>query len=214
MAPEWKTGIHVLLVEDMTLLRDALTAVLADQSDMAVLAAMQCDDAVVQVATRLHPDIAVIDIDTHDDECGISTMRELHATLAGTRVIALVTSAPSGLLGDVLREDLPGVLDKSISAKQFTHAIRRVAHGERVIDVDIPRAILTTPTNPLTPREQQVLQEVASGASNNEIAANLWLSAGTVRNYLSRAITKTNARNRIDAVRIARAAGWLHHSSP
>lgn len=202
-----ETIIQVLLVEDLALFRDALGAVLNGQPDLALQAAIQCDEAVTAAARRLHPDIAVIDIDT-PTTCGMDTLRDLHANLAGTRVIALA-AASSSRLRAVLRDDIPGVVDKTISAQRLILAVRRVAHGERVIDIDLSGNILKPDFTPLTEREQQVLWLAAEGISNHEISRALCLSPGTVRNYLSRIIMKTGARNRIDAIRIARLSGWL-----
>jgi two-component system response regulator DesR len=197
--------ITVLLVVDMDLLRDALVTLLSDQHDMEVVADLKCDDNVVSVATRLRPAVAVIDVDAH----GLEIMPELRTRLPNTQVVALASAKPAGLLQRVLTAEVLGAVDKNASAERLLKAIRGVAIGLQMIDVNLAVAALSAGPNPFTPRELQVLRLAADGASGPEIASRLSLSNGTVRNYLSKVMNKTCARTRIDAIRIVREAGWL-----
>jgi two-component system response regulator DesR len=200
--------ISVLLVVDMDLLRDALVTLLSDQHDMEVVADLKCDTNVVPVAARLRPAVAVIDID-HPGSRGLSIVHELRTDLPATQVVALTAAKPPGLVQQVLNAEVLGVVDKHTSAERLLQAIRGVARGAQVVDVNLAVAALAAGPNPFTPRELQVLRLAADGASGPEIATRLSLSKGTVRNYLSKVMNKTCARTRIDAIRIVREAGWL-----
>jgi two-component system, NarL family, response regulator DesR len=200
--------ISLLLVVDMDLLRDALVTLLSDQHDMEVVADLKCDTNVVSVATRLRPAVAVIDID-HPGSRGLSIVQELRTHLPATEVVALTAAKPPGLVQQVLNAEVLGVVDKQTSAERLLQAIRGVARGAQVVDVNLAVAALAAGPNPFTPRELQVLRLAADGASGPEIATRLSLSKGTVRNYLSKVMNKTCARTRIDAIRIVREAGWL-----
>jgi two-component system response regulator DesR len=200
--------ISVLLVVNMDLLRDALVTLLSDQHDMEVVADLKCDDKVVAVASRIRPAVAVIDMDEPNSP-GLKLVRQLRDCLPETRVVALVAAKPPGLVQQVLSADVLGVVDKHTSAERLLQAIRGVAKGTQVIDVNLAVAALSAGPNPFTPRELQVLRLAADGASGPEIASRLSLSKGTVRNYLSKVMNKTCARTRIDAIRIVREAGWL-----
>jgi two-component system response regulator DesR len=200
--------ISVLLVVDMDLLRDALVTLLSDQHDMEVVADLKCDDKVVAVAARLRPAVAVVDIDQPCSR-GLKLVHDLRTHMPTTQIVALAAAKPPGLAQQVLTADVLGVVDKHTSAERLLHAIRGVSRGSRVIDVNLAVAALAAGPNPFTPRELQVLRLAADGASGPEIAIRLSLSKGTVRNYLSKVMSKTCARTRIDAIRIVREAGWL-----
>lgn len=200
--------ISVLLVVDMDLLRDALVTLLSDQHDMEVVADLKCDDKVVAVASRIRPAVAVIDMEEPGTPA-LKLVRQFRDCLPTTQVVALVSAKPPGLVQQVLAEEVLGVVDKHTSAERLLQAIRGVAKGTQVIDVNLAVAALSAGPNPFTPRELQVLRLAADGASGPEIASRLSLSKGTVRNYLSKVMNKTCARTRIDAIRIVREAGWL-----
>jgi two-component system response regulator DesR len=200
--------ISVLLVVDMDLLRDALVTLLSDQHDMEVVADLKCDDNVVPVAARLQPAVAVIDIE-HPGARSLQLVHEFRSQMPSTQVVALASAKPPGLVQQVLTADVLGVVDKHTSAERLLHAIRGVARGCQVVDVNLAVAALSAGPNPFTPRELQVLRLAADGASGPEIAVRLSLAKGTVRNYLSKVMNKTCARTRIDAIRIVREAGWL-----
>jgi two-component system response regulator DesR len=201
-------SIRVLLAEDMDLLRTALVSLLSVEEDIEVIADLKCDEKVVSVAVRLRPDVAVVSADLPDNK-GLSTVRELRKRLPECHIVALTVKRPPGLLKRLLAANVSGLIDKNAPATRLLHAIRDVAHGGTVIDANLVIAALSAGRNPLTPRESSVLQLAAEGASGPEIAKQLSLSPGTVRNYLSNAMNKTGARTRIDAIRIATESGWL-----
>ncbi|HEY0451426.1 response regulator transcription factor [Actinophytocola sp.] len=201
-------SIRVLLAEDMDLLRTALVSLLSDEEDMEVIADVKCDQKVVPVALRLRPDVAVVAADVPDTEC-LSTVRELRHKLPDCQIVALTVTRPPGLLKRLIAADVPGLIDKNAPAARLLAAIRGVAGGNTVIDANLVVAALSADRNPFTPRELLVLRMAAGGASGPEIAKELCLSPGTVRNYLSNAMNKTGARTRIDAIRIATESGWL-----
>ncbi|HEV8562967.1 MAG TPA: response regulator transcription factor [Actinophytocola sp.] len=201
-------SIKVLLAEDLDLLRSALVSLLSEEEDIEVVAALKCNDKVTQVAMRLRPDVVVVDVDLPCTN-GLSTVRELRRRLPETQIVALAAAKPAGLVQRLLAADVLGAVDKGAPAARLLEAIRGAAKGELVVDVNLAVAALAVEPNPLTPRELEVLRLAAEGASGPEIAEQLHLSPGTVRNYLSKVINKTTARTRVDAVRIAREAGWI-----
>ena len=201
-------SIKVLLAEDMELLRTALVSMLSDEEDMEVIADLKCDHQVVSVAQRLRPDVAVVSADVAETG-GLSTVHELRRRLPECQIVALTVTKPAGLLKRLLATNIPGLIDKNAPAARLLAAIRGVARGRTMIDSNLVVAALRAGSNPFTPRELHVLRLAAGGASGPEIARELSLSQGTVRNYLSNAMNKTGARTRIDAIRIATEAGWL-----
>jgi two-component system, NarL family, response regulator DesR len=200
--------IKLLLVEDMDLLRSALVSMLSDEEDLEVIAALKYNATVTQVALRLRPDVVVIDVDL-PCATGLNTVQELRRRLPETRIVALTPAKPPGLVQRLLSADVLGAVDKNAPAARLLEAIRGAAKGELVVDLSLAVAALAVEPNPLTPREMEVLRLAADGMSGSEIAAHMHLSPGTVRNYVSKVITKTCARTRVDAVRIAREAGWI-----
>jgi two-component system, NarL family, response regulator DesR len=201
-------SIRVLLAEDMELLRTALVSLLSEEEDIEVIADLKCGQQAVSVAVRLRPDVAVVAADLPDNK-GLSTVHELRKRLPECQIVALTVKRPAGLLKRLLAADVSGLVDKNTSASRLLHAIRNVADGGTVIDANLVIAALSAGSNPFTPRELSVLRLAAGGASGPEIARELSLSPGTVRNYLSNAMNKTGARSRIDAIRIATESGWL-----
>jgi two-component system, NarL family, response regulator DesR len=200
--------IKLLLVEQLDLLRTALPCMLSGEPDLEVVAALKGHEKLVQVAQRLRPAVVVMDVDLcHSTD--LTTIRELRRRLPRTQIVVLTAAKPSGLVQRLLAADVLGAVDKNAPATRLLEAIRGAAKGELVVDVNLAVAALAVEPNPLTPRELQVLQLAAEGASGPEIAERLHLSPGTVRNYLSKVINKTCARTRVDAVRIAREAGWI-----
>ena len=201
-------SIRVLLAEDMDLLRTALVSLLSVEEDIEVIADLKCNERVVSVAVRLRPDVAVVSADLPENK-GLTTVHELRKRLPECQIVALTVKRPVGLLKRLLAADVSGLIDKNAPAARLLHAIRGVAQGGTVIDANLVIAALSAGRNPFTPRELSVLQLAAEGASGPEIAKQLSLSPGTVRNYLSNAMNKTGARTRIDAIRIATESGWL-----
>jgi two-component system, NarL family, response regulator DesR len=200
--------IRVLLVEDMDLMRGALVSLLSQEGDIEVIADLKCDDKVLSVALQGRPDVIVMDIDLSGGQ-GLTMVRELRRRMPDCQIVALAAAKSAGLLQCLLAAGVWGAVDKNASIGRLLKTIRAVAEGERVIDANLAAAALSAQLSPFTQRELQVLRLAAEGASGREIAERLSLSNGTVRNYLSKVMTKTCARNRIDAIRIAREAGWL-----
>lgn len=200
--------IRVLVAEDMQILADTLAAVLALEDDIAVVAQVADGDAIVPTAVAHRPDVAVVDIDLPGTD-GLTGAAELRERCPDCRVLILTVLGKPGYLRKALAAGVAGFLPKETPARELVEAVRRVDAGERVVDPKLAVAALEVPGNPLSPREVEVLRRFAGGAGPAEIAAELFLSYGTVRNYLASAVTKLGARNRVDAVRIAAEAGWL-----
>jgi two-component system, NarL family, response regulator DesR len=200
--------IRVLVAEDAHLIRTALVALLSLESDIEVVAQVERGDKVMAAARETLPDVAVLDIDLPGLD-GLRVAELLHDERPDCHVLVVTGLSQPGHLLRALQAHVRGFLLKDSPADKFLAAIRRVAAGERVLDPDLVAIALETGTSPLTAREVDVLRTAATGVSTDEIAAKLSLSPPTVRNYLSNAITKLGARSRIDAIRIARDAGWL-----
>lgn len=200
--------IRVLIAEDMHMIRGALTALLRLEPDMEVVAELDRGDTIVAAALAAAPDVAVLDIGLPGMD-GLSAAAELHQALPECRTLVLTGMTRPGNLLRALKLHVRGFIPKDAPAQTLADGIRRVFAGERVIDPALVAAALETGASPLTPRETDVLREAESGVSTEEIGNRLSLAPATVRNYLSNSISKTGARNRIDAIRIARDAGWL-----
>jgi two-component system response regulator DesR len=150
----------------------------------------------------------VLDIDLPGVD-GLTAAAELHQRLPECRTLILTGLGKPGNLRRAMAARVGGFMIKDSPAEQLIDAVRRVAAGERVVDPQLALAALEMADNPLSPREAEILKRHAAGASAAEIAEELFLSYGTVRNYLASAVTKLGARNRVDAARIATDAGWL-----
>jgi two-component system response regulator DesR len=200
--------IRVLIAEDMHLIRGALVALLSLEDDMELVAELDRGDEIVPAALRTRPDVAVLDIDLPGLD-GLSAAEQLHQQVPECRTLVLTGLSQPGNLLRALKVHVRGFVVKDAPADTLADGIRRVAAGERVVDPDLVAAALETGSSPLTARETDVLRAAEDGITTDQIAAQLALSPATVRNYLSNAITKIGARNRIDAIRIARNAGWL-----
>ncbi|MDT7581463.1 MAG: two-component system, NarL family, response regulator DesR [Pseudonocardiales bacterium] len=200
--------IRVLIAEDMHLIRGALVALLSLEPDMEVVAELDRGDTVVETALSTRPDVAVLDIDMPGLD-GLSAAEQLHARLPDCRTLVLTGMSQPGHLLRALQNHVRGFVVKDAPVETLADGIRRVARGERVIDPELVAAALETGSTPLTERETDVLRAAESGLPTEQIATHLFLSPATVRNYLSNAISKIGGRNRLDAIRIARDAGWL-----
>jgi two-component system, NarL family, response regulator DesR len=200
--------IKVLVAEDMHMIRGALIALLSLEGDMRVVAQVESGDQIVEAALRTSPDVAVIDIDLPGMD-GLTAVEELHRRLPECSALVLTGLSQPGYLLRALKVHASGFIRKDAPAETLANGVRRVAGGERVIDPELITTAIDVGTSPLTARETEVLRTADSGVSTEEIASQLSLSPATVRNYLSNAISKINARNRIDAIRIARDAGWI-----
>jgi two-component system response regulator DesR len=200
--------IRVLVAEDMQILCDTLVALLNLEDDIDVVAQVSSGEAIVPAALAENPQVAIVDIDLPGTD-GLTAAAELHAQCPGCRVLILTALGKPGSLRRALAAHVAGFLPKDTPAAELIAAVRKVAAGDRVIDQQLALKALEVPGNPLSPRETEVLARFAGGAGAAEIAAAMFLSYGTVRNYLASAVTKLGARNRVDAVRIAAEAGWL-----
>lgn len=201
--------IRVLLAEDQHVIRGALVALLGLEEDIEIVAAVESGDAVLAAALAHRPDVAVLDIDMPGTLDGLEAAGELRAKLPACRTLMLTAYGKPGHLRRALSAQVDGFVLKTAPPEELTAAIRKVAAGERVLDPSLAVTAWDLADNPLTPREADVLRLAAGGAEAPEIAAQLYLSAGTVRNYLTTIVAKLNARNRTDAARIARESGWI-----
>ena len=200
--------IRVLLAEDQGMVRGALAALLRLEGDMEVVAEVARGDAVVPTALQTQPDVALVDIEMPGGD-GLSAAKALHEQLPSCRIVILTTFGRSGYLRRAMESGAVGFLLKEAPASDLADAIRRVIDGDRVVDPELALTALAEGTNPLTSREREVLAVAHSGASLADIAIQLSLSEGTVRNHLSIAIQKVGARNRMEAARLAEQKGWL-----
>jgi two-component system response regulator DesR len=200
--------IRVLLAEDQSMVREALATLLGLEDDIEVVAQVARGDEVVAAAREHAPDVALLDIEM-PGMTGIEAAAALREAVPAVKVVIVTTFGRPGYLRRAMESGADAFLVKDAPAAQLAEAVRRVLKGERVIDPTLAAAALAEGADPLTGRERDVLQAAADGSVNAEIARRLLLSEGTVRNYLSTAIQKTGARNRAEAVRIAREKGWL-----
>ncbi|MGD0647235.1 MAG: response regulator transcription factor [Acidobacteriaceae bacterium] len=202
------TSIRVLLAEDQTMLRGALAALLDLEPDITVIAQAANGNEALKLARDLSPDVIVTDIEM-PLKTGLELASDLNLAESRARVIILTTFARPGYLRRALDAGARGYLLKERPASELADAIRRVHSGLRAIDPALAAEAWTADPDPLSDRERQILQRAGDGRSSADIAAELRLSEGTVRNYLSEAIAKLGATNRTDAARIARTRGWL-----
>jgi two-component system response regulator DesR len=200
--------IRVLLAEDQTLVRGALRALLELEADIEVVAEVGRGDQVLEAARAHRPDVALLDIEMPGQD-GIEAARELAVSCPEVRAVVLTTFGRPGFLRRAMEVGAAGFLVKDSPVAELARAIRAVVAGERVIDRDLAAAALALGATPLSAREADVLRAAADGATVADIAGRLFLSDGTVRNYLSSAIGKTGARTRVEAARVAQEKGWL-----
>ncbi|MFD7719316.1 response regulator [Streptomyces sp. NPDC059814] len=200
--------IRLLLAEDQSMVREALAALLGLEPDIEVVAQVARGDEVLAAAREHAVDVALLDIEM-PGMTGIEAAAALHRELPDVKVVVVTTFGRPGYLRRAMEAGADAFLVKDAPASQLAEAVRKVLSGERVIDPTLAAAALADGASPLTDREREVLRTAADGSTNAEIAAVLHLSQGTVRNYLSMAIQKMAARNRAEAVRMAREKGWL-----
>jgi len=200
--------IRLLIADDQELIRSALAALLDMEEDFSVVASVGRGDEVVAMAKATSPDVALLDVEMPGID-GLAAAAILAAQVPSCRALIVTTFGRPGYLRRAMESGAYGFVVKDTPVGQLTDAIRRVASGERVVDPALAAATLAHGTSPLTPRERDVLATARSSATVSDIAARLFLSEGTVRNYLSSAIAKAGARNRSEAVRTAEGNGWL-----
>jgi two-component system response regulator DesR len=200
--------IRVLIAEDQTMVRGALRALLELEDDLVVVAEVGRGDEVVAAAREHRPHVALLDIEMPGGD-GIEAARALAAAVPECRAVVLTTFGRPGFLRRAMEVGAAGFLVKDAPVAELARGIRAVMQGERVIDRELAAAALALGATPLSAREADVLRAAADGSTVAGIAARLFLSEGTVRNYLSSAIGKTGARTRVEAARVAEEKGWL-----
>jgi two-component system, NarL family, response regulator DesR len=200
--------IRVLLADDQHLVRGALAALLSLEPDIEVVAEVGRGDEVVAAAKQAEPAVALLDVEMPGLD-GIAAAAALRAELPACKVLILTTFGRPGYLRRAMEAGALGFVVKDAPATELAAAVRRVAAGGRVVDPTLAAATLAGGASPLTGRERDVLVAARDGATIADIAGRLFLSEGTVRNYLSAAISKTGTRNRVEALRVADANGWL-----
>jgi two-component system, NarL family, response regulator DesR len=199
---------RVLLVEDQTMLRDALAALLALEDDIDVVASVGTGRDALDAAERLTPDIALLDIELPDVD-GLSVAETLAERLPACRVVIVTTFGRPGYLKRALAANVAGFVLKDAPASELASVVRRAHAGEQIVDPALALSALREGEDPLTPRERDVLRAARVHATLADVAGSLFLSEGTVRNYMSSAIHKLGARNRAEAIATAEDKGWL-----
>ena len=200
--------IRLLIADDQELIRGAFAALLGLEQDFEVVATVARGDQIVDAARRHRPDVALIDIEM-DGIDGLTAAGVLSQQVPDCHALILTTFGRPGYLRRAMESGARGFVVKDAPPEQLAEAIRRVAAGELVVDPALAAETLAHGESPLTARERDVLLTARSGRTVAEIAATLFLSEGTVRNYLSSAIGKLGARNRAEAIRTAEVQGWL-----
>jgi two-component system response regulator DesR len=200
--------IRLLIADDQQLIREALAALLELQPDFDVVATVARGDEVVDAARAHHPDVALLDIEM-DGIDGLTAARVLAEQIPTCRSLILTTFGRPGYLTRAMDARARGFVVKDAPPEQLADAIRRVIAGELIVDPALAAQTLAYGRSPLTTRERDVLLSARPGRTVAEIAITLFLSEGTVRNYLSSAIGKLGARNRAEAIQTAETRGWL-----
>jgi len=200
--------IRTFVAEPVALTREGLVALLGRENDIDLIAATDRVEDVIPTVRELKPDVALIS-DAFPGQDGIFIARSIRAALPRCHCAILSHTRDPRHLEHAIAAQLHGYLVHDCAAEFLCAAIRQMAVGSKVIDPGLAFRMLATKACPLTLREAEALRAAAKGFTTSEIAANLCLTGGTVRNYLSRAIVKVGGRNRVDAIRIAEEAGWL-----
>ena len=200
--------IRILIAEHVALVRAGLVACMSQECDIEVVAEVDRREPVLHAVSSLHPDVAIIDDEiASDDEFAV--IRAVYSASPSCRTLIMATKPRPCDLRKAVAAHATGFVSKDASPERIGAAIRQVAKGRKALDSDLAFAALDSPVNPMTQRERSVLRLAAAGAPTAEIAMQLCLAGGTVRNHISSIITKVGARNRVDAIRIADASGWL-----
>ena len=200
--------IRTVIAERLALIRAGLVACISQEHDIEVVAELDRREPVLPTVFSLRPDVAVIDDDIACQD-GFAVIQALHTITPSCRTLIMANRPHPRDLRKAVAAHATGFVLKDTSPENIGDAIRQVAMGMKAVDPNLAFAALDAPINPMTPRECDVLQLASAGASTVEIAGQLCLAAGTVRNHISSIITKIGARNRVDAIRIADKAGWL-----
>jgi two-component system response regulator DesR len=200
--------IRVLLAEDQLMFRTAVRRLLELEGDIEIVAEVARGDEVVTAALRTQPDIAVVDIEMPGQD-GISAASQLQQRVPACRALILTMYGRPGFVQRAMEGGVSSFVLKDAPVEVLAAAIRRCAAGEDVVDPTLAARALRMGPGPLSTREREILAATAEGLSTGEIATRLWLSEGTIRNRVSDILGKLGARNRAEAVHIARENGWL-----
>jgi two-component system, NarL family, response regulator DesR len=203
--------IRIVLGQHGTIVRTALATLLSQEPDLQVIADLADSDELLAATERLYPQVVVVDHSLPGKLAMTELCAKLCAAPSECAVLVMLDRRASATMIDGLARLAPrvGILPVDATPCQLVEGIRQLASGEPVLDIKLALTVLTAGENPLTDRERQVLRRAAEGPPAKDIAAELFLSAGTVRNYLSSSIAKTGARTRIEAIRIAHDSGWI-----
>ncbi|WP_081983043.1 response regulator transcription factor [Streptacidiphilus albus] len=199
-------GIDVLVSDDLHLSRFSLAALLEQHEGIRVVGSVDSNFDALEFAEQHRPDVVIISFEGEENDAIAISEKIAHL---GCRSILLTTTVARPVVRQAFAAGIGGVVERSMPPRQFFEAIRRVHQGERVFDMEFTVAALSNSDCPLSRREFSVLEHASRGDTVVEIAARMHLSQGTVRNYLSSMVAKLGARNRIDALRIARDARWI-----
>ncbi|MBG9792556.1 hypothetical protein ABD76_08625 [Paenibacillus dendritiformis] len=200
--------IRIVIAEDQRMLRGALASLLDLEDDIEVVGQAGDGDEALELIARLEPDVCLMDIEM-PAKSGLDVAEELKRQRLNCRVIILTTFGRPGYFERAVKAGVQGYLLKDEPSERLAEAIRNVVRGEREISPELAFAVVHEEDNPLTEREREILKLAAEGRTANEIASALYLSYGTVRNYLSSIMNKLEARTRIEAIENARSKGWL-----
>ena len=202
------SAIQVVLAEDQAMVRGALAALLSIEPDIDVIATYADGEQALRAIGQHQPTVLVTDIEM-PRLTGLDLAARVKELYPATRVVILTTFARPGYLRRALEAGAYGYLLKDRPSSELADAVRRVARGERVVDPELAAEVWNAEADPLSDRERQILRRTGEGESTADVAKSLRLSEGTVRNYLSEAISKLGASNRTEAARLARSKGWL-----
>lgn len=200
--------IRIILADDQALVRGGLAALLAMEPDIEVVAEVGRGDELEAAVARHLPDVCVVDIEMPGGD-GITATRRIRQDHPDVRVLIVTTFGRPGYVNRALENGAGGFVVKDTPARELAEAVRKVNAGETVVDAQLARESMAAGPDPLTPREKDVLREALTGARIADIAAELHLTQGTVRNHLSSAIAKTHTSTRGEAAREAQVRGWL-----
>jgi two-component system response regulator DesR len=203
--------IRVYLVEDQALVRDAVAALLGLDFNIEIIGqASNGQDALKAIEaldSDLHPDIILTDIEMPTMN-GIELSEKIAAKFPAIKMVIMTTFSRAGYIRRALTTGVKGFILKEAPSEELINALKKVMQGQKVIDPELAINALDD-ADPLTDKERKALKLASDGLKTSDIAKQLFISEGTTRNYLSDAISKLNATNRIDAARIAKQKGWL-----
>lgn len=200
--------VRILIADDQGMIRSALATLLGMEPDFEIVAQLDSGQAILAAARQARPDVALLDVEMPGGD-GLTAAQALHAEFPECHILILTTFGRPGYLRRAMDAGASGFVLKDGPVENLIRAIREVLDGRKVIDPVLATAAIAAGPNPLTARERDVLAASADGSSVADVAARLYLSEGTVRNYISVVIGKTGTRNRMEAVRAATDRGWI-----